>query len=145
MDSQGDKAEPDHLGLLLYRGGTVCDDSFDEIVADTICKYMGYTSATGWTSQVEGFEIRYRLEIKLDNVQCSSADWNSCIFSEEHNCGHDEDVFLSCSYQLKYGESPEEMAGVPVNIVRPFCLTKFLSNLIINLLVFTYLHGLIAK
>ena len=98
MDSEGNDIEGEDLGLLLYRGGTVCDDYFDNTAADAICKYMNYTSASSWTSD-QSYAIQYRFPINLDDVECSRAEWESCTFAEEHDCDHDEDVFLSCTFE----------------------------------------------
>ena len=38
-------------------------------------------------------------EITLDNVDCPRAEWESCTFSEDHNCAHSEDVFLRCNIE----------------------------------------------
>ena len=96
VNSDGGNHEGEELGLLLYKGGTVCDDSFDTTAADAICRYMGYSAATRWTIE-ESFNIQSEYDINLDDVQCSSAEWLTCSFSVENNCGHDEDVFLSCA------------------------------------------------
>ena len=98
MDSEGNDIEGENLGLLLYRGGTVCDDSFDNTAADAICKYMNYTLASSWTSD-ESFGIQGTFDINLDDVECSRSEWKSCTFAEEHDCDHDEDVFLSCTFE----------------------------------------------
>jgi hypothetical protein len=97
VDSEGNYIEKeDRLGLLLYNGGTVCDDGFDFTAANAICKHMGYTDATGWTVSTR-FVIQDDYEIRLDDVSCSSANWTECTYSMENNCGHSEDVFLSCN------------------------------------------------
>ena len=98
VDSEGNDIEGEDLGLLLYRGGTVCDDYFDNIAADAICKYMNYTYASRWTSD-ESYDIQETFPINLDDVECSRAEWETCTFAEEHNCDHDEDVFLSCTFE----------------------------------------------
>ena len=95
MNSEGGAIEGEQLGLLLYKGGTVCDDYFDTTAANAICRYMGYTDSARWTIG-ERFDIQSNYEITLDNVRCSRGEWGSCSFSEYDNCGHSEDVFLSC-------------------------------------------------
>jgi hypothetical protein len=107
VDSRGNLVV-DQLGLLLYKGGTVCDDSFDMNAADAICKVMGYTDAVTWTVE-ENFDIQSNYKINLDDVQCTDPEWKSCSYTETYtNCGHSEDVFLSCnptgdlSYQNQY-------------------------------------------
>ena len=89
--------EEGQLGLLLYKGGTVCDDNFDDDAAEAICKLMNFTSAVEWNSGAY-FEIQSNYDIKLDDVECNSTEWESCSYSEIDNCGHSEDVFLSCSH-----------------------------------------------
>ena len=49
VDSEGNEIDGEEQGLLLYKWGTVCDDSFNATAADAICKYMGYSAATDWT------------------------------------------------------------------------------------------------
>ena len=42
--------------------------------------------------------LQNNYEITLDEVSCSSAEWESCSFTEEITyCNHRKDVFLSCS------------------------------------------------
>ena len=52
------------LGLLLYKGGTVCDDSFTQEAADAICKQMNYAHSTGWTIG-ESFSIQVDANVWL--------------------------------------------------------------------------------
>ena len=96
MDSEGNNiTEEGQLGLLLYRGGTVCDDSFNYTAADAICKQMNFTHALEWNSEAS-FDIQSNYDIKLDDVECSSDELKNCRYSEIHDCEHSEDVFLSC-------------------------------------------------
>ena len=97
IDSDGNPVEEKQFGLLLYRGGTVCDDGFDDIAAEAVCRQIKSSySMLEWTT-AETFDIQNNLDINLNDVQCNSTDWGSCEYSEEHNCGHGEDVFLSCT------------------------------------------------
>ena len=41
VDSDGNTVEGGEFGLLLYNGGTVCDDFFDTNAANAICHFMG--------------------------------------------------------------------------------------------------------
>ena len=59
VDSTGSEIQGEELGLLLYNGGTVCDDSFDSTAADAICKLMNYTDSARWTT-AESFDIQVR-------------------------------------------------------------------------------------
>ena len=84
-------------GLLLYDGGTVCDDQFSDQSADAICRKLGYSRSSDWSSG-NYYEVRQlSYDIKLDDVHCLSSDWEDCTFSTSHNCDHSEDVFLTCA------------------------------------------------
>ena len=96
MDSKGKDIVGEELGLLLYKGGTVCDDSFNFNAADVICREMNFKFAINWTTE-ESFEIQNNYEITLGKVNCNGEKWDSCRFSEEHECDHSKDVFLSCT------------------------------------------------
>ena len=95
VDEDGNDVTERERGLLLYNGGTVCDDNFNDYAAFAICKEMGYVSAITWESG-NYFSFQEDLEIKLDDVRCSEQSWSSCSYTESHNCGHSEDVFLTC-------------------------------------------------
>ena len=94
VDRYGDKIAGEDLGLLLYKGGTVCDDSFTDTAADAICKHMNYTRAISWTVDDYWF-IQRSYVIMIDDVNCETSEWDSCTYTYVHNCDHSEDVFLS--------------------------------------------------
>ena len=79
----------------MYDGGTVCDDGFGDIEAKAICREMGYNGSSSWRSGLF-YDIQNSLDILLDNVDCEDEDWSTCSYSTTHNCGHSEDVFLTC-------------------------------------------------
>ena len=84
------------MGLLLYKGGTVCDDNFDANSAHAVCREMGYDHIGTWNSEGT-WSIQSHYEIRLDDVMCDeTAEWGGCSYVETHNCQHSEDVFLSC-------------------------------------------------
>ena len=64
MDSSGNAAQRGKLGLLLYNGGTVCDDYFNRNAADAICKLMNYTHSERLTSD-DGFDIQVSASLLL--------------------------------------------------------------------------------
>ena len=74
----------------------MCDDSFDNTAAEAICRYMNSSNTVSEWTTANSFYIQSNLHIALDDVQCGSAEWESCRYSEEHNCGHDEAVHLFC-------------------------------------------------
>ena len=91
--------EGDKYGLLLYKGGTVCDDRFDDTAADAICRQLNFTRAESWTIELK-FDVQRDYDIKMDDIDCRSVDWIDCSFSKRSDCGHNEDVFLKCTGDL---------------------------------------------
>ena len=84
-------------GLLLYGGGTVCDDDFNYKSANAICRELGFGAASLWKSGVNWGSVQTNKPINLNNVVCSEDGlWSSCRHSVSHNCVHNEDVFLEC-------------------------------------------------
>ncbi|KAL5265386.1 hypothetical protein ACHWQZ_G006189 [Mnemiopsis leidyi] len=97
MNANGDKyTGTDEIALLISSGGTVCDDNFNDNSAEAICREMGYAGHQSWTYGDKWTALQGGLQITLDDISCSSEDWNTCTFSFDHNCGHGEDVFLQC-------------------------------------------------
>ncbi|XP_063691323.1 basement membrane-specific heparan sulfate proteoglycan core protein-like [Bolinopsis microptera] len=75
VDSHGDTIGAGILGLLISDGGTVCDDYFTKDSADAICREMGYFGRMSWTSGNK-WGIQSNYDITLDDVSCSSGEWN---------------------------------------------------------------------
>ena len=85
----------------VYRNntwGTVCDDLFGLNDADTACKQWGArTPAISWNGRA--FYGQGNGSILLDNAECvSDPNPESLFFCSytEHDCGHNEDVGVSC-------------------------------------------------
>ena len=95
VNSNGEEVSDGTMGLLLYNGGTVCDDGFTSFTADVICRELGFARSLNWTSGWL-YDMQESLDIKLDDIVCRT-DWDSCTYSREDNCGHSEDVFLTCT------------------------------------------------
>uniref|UniRef100_A0A096LXK8 SRCR domain-containing protein n=1 Tax=Poecilia formosa TaxID=48698 RepID=A0A096LXK8_POEFO len=85
---------------VLYNGswGTVCDDDWDMVDANIVCRQMGcgVAVAVGSSSQFgQGTGL-----IALDNVDCrgNEADLSQCrsLGWGVHNCYHYEDVGVTC-------------------------------------------------
>ena len=100
MDTEGKKiTEEEQLGLLLYRAGAVCGLS-DFKAADAICRYMNYTRASRWTNTKDSdFVLWKNYDTRMNNVECSGTEWESCSYSEVSSCwdGYGRRVYLSCS------------------------------------------------
>lgn len=103
-----DPAQPDTGRLEVeYNGvwGTVCNDEFDNNDAHVACVSMGYTSG----SVVRARDVNSAAvgsKIWLDNLRCDGSE--SSLFDcargpanqivGKHNCGHSEDIGVSCHY-----------------------------------------------
>ena len=106
VDSEGnDVTEEEQLGLILYRGGTVCERNaesynhqFSFFAADAICRQLNFTRAERWTTK-ESFDIQSNYDINLGNARCfGNLEWEKCHYSENSlGCEHNTDVFLSCT------------------------------------------------
>ena len=97
LDRDGDAVEDGSRGLLTYNGGTVCDDGFGDTEANAICIEMGFAGSSGWDNSYSYSSLQDSRTINLDDVNCDKEDWSSCSYSEDHDCQHFEDVFISCS------------------------------------------------
>lgn len=115
MNEDGSLVEGEQLGLLLYKGGTVCgDEYFDKTAAYAVCRELGYEAATNWSSG-EMFENQTEYEITLEGLKCITPGWESCKsqtrtqlkHGEVEGCQHSDDVFLSCSVD----ENDENISG----------------------------------
>ena len=98
INKSGDNVSPGERGLLLYKGGTVCNNDFSNYSANAICSEMGYTRAISWSS---GYPRDYLIEgfdVKLEAVKCTSNDWGSCDYSTSpYYCLPDHHVLLTCA------------------------------------------------
>ncbi|XP_063678693.1 uncharacterized protein LOC134814490 isoform X2 [Bolinopsis microptera] len=102
IDKYARTVEDQHEGLLLFDGGTVCDDEFGDFSAESICIAMGRPhSNVTWTSYKHIYIYLYgavqsRKTINLDRVRCQTSEWYQCSFTTVHECKHYEDIFLTC-------------------------------------------------
>ena len=87
----------------------MCDDGFNEVSANIICKTMGYTDVVEWRGGQDYWynrasyqDIILGYDINLDDVTCSEGGyWCQCEYTTDHNCRHSEDVFLSCTGKIE--------------------------------------------
>ena len=93
-------------GTLLFQSDTgvmvtVCDDYFDTDVGALICRLMGYAGYDSYRQSRDS--ARYDYSIGMDDLDCPSdatSLWDDCSFTTNHNCGHDEDLSITC---MNYG------------------------------------------
>jgi len=95
----GPSAQEGRLAIN-YNGtwGTVCDDSFTHAAARVVCYMLGYGRSGRFIGNRYGAGSG---RIWLDNVYCIGTETSivNCARSTwgRHNCGHSEDVSVSCT------------------------------------------------
>jgi len=85
---------------LYHRGtwGTVCDDRFTDAAARVVCYSLGF----GYVGRKININVygSGKGQIWLDDVQCNGSERRVSKCSHRgwgvHNCGHNEDVAVSC-------------------------------------------------
>ena len=85
--------------LTSTQRGTVCDDMFSIVTGTIVCTEMGFKCAREYYKVMPISDIQSTYDIILDNVECSenATVFGDCSYDIGHNCGHAEDVFLTCS------------------------------------------------
>uniref|UniRef100_A0A4W4EI25 Neurotrypsin n=1 Tax=Electrophorus electricus TaxID=8005 RepID=A0A4W4EI25_ELEEL len=96
--------------------GTICDDQWDDMDAEVVCRQLGLggiPKAWSWAHFGQGGG-----RIQLDAVQCTGNELSldECLHSgwEQHNCDHMEDAGVSCNpytdgvVRLVDGDNPWE-------------------------------------
>lgn len=85
---------------VCYKGewGTICDDSWDSSDAKVVCKMLGRSGGTPFSSAHYG---QGSGEIFLDDVKCTGEEGSLLQCNHRgignHNCGHGEDAGVKCS------------------------------------------------
>merc|ERR1712121_939 len=121
----------DHAGFVQVNidgeWGSVCDDWFETVDAEVVCRQLGMTGGS-----VADFDVFHLDEtpsqIFLDNVECTGSESSilDCPANAigDNNCGHSEDVGIVCdevetpsqaSIRLVGGSGPHE-GRLEVNI-----------------------------
>ena len=98
---------------VSYNGtwGTVCDDAFDDADARVVCYMLGYAGRGRFIGNRYGAGDG---PIWMDDVECSGTETSVADCGQfgwgSHDCGHGEDVSVSClvAVRLAGGPSPQE-------------------------------------
>ena len=75
----------------------MCDDGFTNNAAAAICQQLGFSGASSWINSGTFYSGQTGLSINMDDVRCPSSTWSTCTYTTSHNCGHYEDVTLTCT------------------------------------------------
>ncbi|XP_071381850.1 scavenger receptor cysteine-rich domain-containing group B protein [Centroberyx affinis] len=79
--------------------GTVCDDAWNLLDAQVVCRQLGCGEATA--AREESFFGPGTGKILMDNLKCTGAEASllecSHISRDVHNCNHSEDAGVTCS------------------------------------------------
>ncbi|XP_066275077.1 uncharacterized protein [Branchiostoma lanceolatum] len=93
--------------------GTICDDHFDINAANVVCRQLGYGLAMSYQEFAHFGEGNG--SIWLDDVQCAGDEESVLDCSSngwgEHNCGHNEDVGVVCSMEIRLVGGATEYEG----------------------------------
>ena len=83
--------------------GSVCDDGFTDAAAKVVCYSLGF-GRVDHEANISLYSIGRR-QIWLDDIQCSGSERHISECSHRgwgvHNCGHSEDVAVSCDGDSK--------------------------------------------
>ena len=81
-------------------GVRFCDDRWNMVNSNVVCRSLGYTAATDYSTDANKFGEGTG-DIILDNVQCVGTETNIAFCPHvgygNHNCGHGEDVGVICA------------------------------------------------
>lgn len=82
--------------------GTICDDQWDLLDANVVCRQLGYSGAL--VANTAGRTIPGTGPIHLDDLACTGNEGNifECTHPKDHNCDHSEDAGVVCTEQGKY-------------------------------------------
>ena len=75
----------------------MCDDGFSDVGASAICNEMGYDSSViTWANSNLFDSLQQSYEIAMDDVECQTDNFAECTYITSNNCGHNEDLYLTC-------------------------------------------------
>ena len=122
-------------GLLLATNGqglgTICNDRYSNNTARVNCIDMGFSGFEKWWYGRE-WNIQKTFSIFLNEFVCDSSaeSYTDCSYVTNHDCRHDQDIFVSCVscvantyYNKKLGKCvvcPSESTSKP-NSIFCFC------------------------
>jgi len=98
--------------------GTVCDDSWDDLDANVVCRQLGYTG-TGHQGLSFAYFGQGSGPIFMDEVSCfgSETSLDACIFGgwNYHDCSHYEDAGVRCMADNTAPDTTPPIISCPLN------------------------------
>ena len=88
--------------IVSFQAGTVCGQNFSDQSARMLCQDLGYRGADSWATGLK-WDIQQSYSTVLSEALCSNQtkSFSECIYKTElansTHCGHELDVFLSCT------------------------------------------------
>ena len=84
------------LEIYLNEWGYVCDDGWNRIASEVVCRQLGFENLINFKTGVEVNNRLYRFLI--DNVECNGNESTiyECTHTLRHNCGSGEHVSITC-------------------------------------------------
>ncbi len=89
--------------------GTVCDDWFDIAEARVACRQLGLSTTNAQVFVGSRFGSNPSAPILMDDVSCVGLELGlqNCTFAVQSDCGHSEDVGVSCPPDLGSEPTPD--------------------------------------
>ena len=86
-------------GILMYNGGTVSGNKFDDTAAELVCRIMGYGRFMSWSTG-KRYQFQDCLPVTLNDLNCLESEkvFPSCTYGEDTSEEtHDNDIWLWCA------------------------------------------------
>ena len=96
--------------------GTICDDGWDHVSADVVCKTLGFVGYELYYKPVRDVPLNGVSQIWFTHVDCTGEEDHlfNCTWHKPRNCDHSEDVGVECAYTR-----PESVDRLPLRVFCP--------------------------
>ena len=86
-------------GILMYNGGTVSGNKFDDTTAELVCRIMGYNKFMSWSTG-KRYQFQDSLPIRLNDLNCLRSEdvFPFCVYGNDTSTEtHENDIWLWCA------------------------------------------------
>ena len=86
-------------GILMYNGGTVSGNKFDDTTAELVCRIMGYNNFMSWSTG-KRYQFQDSLSVTLNDLNCLESEkvFPLCVYGEDTSKEtHENDIWLWCA------------------------------------------------